>query len=193
MIKRLIRLGLLTAGGMVAAAEVMAATSIASTNPALTSQPAQDFGSLVGTSADIAQYRADRAVRDNPPESWLALMWYAHQAMNQPVDVNSLAIKQVLCGLLWEEIRPVQRLELTWSADLKRRPAPDEVVITILQNKGSSSSWWNNLEAVPKLVKPTLSGDGRSYLYEMPTDTCGIVVSVAGARIASEFEVPAVR
>src|ERR1039457_4038004 len=129
MMKRLIRLGLLTAGGMVAAAEVMAATATVPTKPALLPQPAQDFGSLVGTSANIApsayQYRADRAAGDNPPESWLALMWYAHQAMNQPVDVNALAIKQVLCGLLWEEIRPVQRLEITWSADLKRRPAPD--------------------------------------------------------------------
>jgi hypothetical protein len=197
MIKRLIRLGLLTAGGMVAATAVMAATPIVLARPALTPQPPQDFGSLVGTPTDIAssayQYRADRAAGDNPPESWLALMWYAHQALNQPVDVNAPAIKQVLCGLLWEEIRPVQRLELTWSADLKRRPAPGELVITTLENKGSSSSWWNNLEAVPKSVKATLSGDGRSYLYDLPTDTCGIVVSVVGARSASEFDVPAAK
>src|ERR1039458_5593452 len=134
-----------------------------------------------------------RPAGDNPPESWLALMWYAHQALNQPVDVNATAIKQVLCGLLWEEIRPMQRLELSWSADLKRRPAPGELVITTLQSKGSSSSWWNNREAVPKSVKATISGDGRTYLYDLPTDTCGIVVSVVGTRSASEYDVPAMK
>ena len=157
----------------------------------------QDFGSLVGRSADIApsayQYRADRIAGDNPPESWLALMWFSHQAMNKPVDVNAPAIKQVLCGLLWEEIRPVQRIELTWSSDLNRRPAPSEVSLTTLENKGSASSWWNNLDAVPKSVKATLSNDGRTYLYELPTETCGLVVSVAGARSASDYEVPAVK
>ena len=120
-------------------------------------------------------------------------MWFSHQAMNKPVDVNAPAIKQVLCGLLWEEIRPVQRIELTWSADLNRRPAPSEVALTTLENKGSASSWWNNLEAAPKSVKATLSNDGRTYLYELPTETCGLVVSVAGARSASDYEVPAVK
>ena len=197
MLKRLIRLGTLTTGNLLAAVGVVAATSTALRMPAVTPPQLQDFGSLVGTPADIApsayQYRADRPAGDNPPESWLALMWYAHHALNQPLDVNAPAIKQVLCGLLWEEIRPMQRLELTWSADLKRRPAPGELVITTLQSKGSSSSWWNNLEAMPKSINATLSGDGRSYLYELPVETCGIVVSVVGTKGASEFDVPAVK
>jgi hypothetical protein len=197
MLKRLFRLGALTTGNLLAAVGVVAATPIALGMPVVTPPSLPDFESLAGTPVDIApsayQYRADRPAADNPPECWLALMWYAHHALNQPLDVNAPAIKQVLCGLLWEEIRPMQRLELTWSADLKRRPAPGELVITTLRNKGSSSSWWNNLEAVPKSVKATLSGDGRTYLYDLPTDTCGIVVSVVGARSASEFDVPAVK
>ena len=187
----------LMAGSMLVPVNVVAAFPIVLERPAIAPSLPQDFGSLAGTSADIApsayRYRADWKAEDNPPESWLALMWYAHQAMNKPVDVNAPAIKQVLCGLLWEEIRPVQRIELTWSADLKRRPAPDEVAITTLENKGNSSSWWNNLDAVPKSINATLSNDGRTYLYDLPTETCGIVVSVVGVRSASEYDVPAVK
>ncbi|MBI5383536.1 MAG: hypothetical protein HZA90_02485 [Verrucomicrobia bacterium] len=197
MTKRLARFGLLMAGSLLATVDVVAAAPDVLEKPAVTIPPPQDFGLLAGTPADIApsayQYRADRMPGDNPPESWLALIWYAHQALNKPVDVNAPAIKQVLCGLLWEEIRPVQRVELTWSADLKRRPAPGDVTITTLENKGTASSWWNNLEAVPKSIKATLSNEGRTYLYDLPTETCGIVVSVAGARSASEYEVPSVR
>jgi hypothetical protein len=168
---------LLLAASMVATAHVMAATR---SGPERPSSP-QDFSTLVGTAADIApsayQYRADRPPGDNPPESWLALMWFAHQPLNKPVDIEAPAIKQVLCGLLWEEIRAVQRIELKWSGDLKRMPAPQEVALAVLENKGTSSSWWNNLEAVPKAVKATLSKDGRTYRYDLPTDTCGFVVT----------------
>ena len=80
---------------------------------------AADLDRLVGQPADIApsayQYRADRKAEQNAPESWLALMRYANQPLNKPVDRRAPAIKQALCGLLWEEIRPVQRLELTWT------------------------------------------------------------------------------
>ena len=89
---------------------------------------------LVGQPADIAssayQYRADRKADENSPESWLALMRYANQPLNKPVDLNAPAIKQALCGLLWEEIRPVKTLELTWPADAKRRPAPEDLAVT---------------------------------------------------------------
>ena len=74
-----------------------------------------DFEKRVGQPVDIAssayQYRADRKADENPPESWLALMRYANLPLNKPVDVKAPAIKQALCGLLWEEIRPVQ----TWN------------------------------------------------------------------------------
>ncbi len=73
-----------------------------------------DLDGLAGQPVDIApsayQYRADREAEDNPPESWLALMRYAKLPLNKPVDVNDPAIKQALCGLLWEEIRPVQTI-----------------------------------------------------------------------------------
>jgi len=185
------------AGSVLAAVGAATAAPAELERPALNPSTPEDFGSLVGTCADIApsayQYRADRRPEDNPPESWLALMWFAHQALNKPVNVNAPAIKQVLCGLLWEEIRPVQRIELTWSAGLNRRPGPNDVAITTLDNKGSSSSWWNNLNAVPKPVKATLSADGKTGLYDLPTETCGIVVSVAGGQSASEYDVPAVK
>ena len=113
--KQPIRLCLLLAGGLFATVAVLAATPDVPERLALTPPPLQAFGSLTGTAADIApsayQYRADRIAVENPPESWLALMWYAHQPLNTAVDVNAPAIKQVLCSLLWEEIRPAQQLE----------------------------------------------------------------------------------
>jgi hypothetical protein len=90
MMKGLVRLGLLIAGSMLATVDLVAATHAVLESPALTAPPPQDFNSLVGTSAAIApsayQYRAGRMAGDNPPESWLALMWYAHQALNKPAD-----------------------------------------------------------------------------------------------------------
>ncbi|MCX6377695.1 MAG: hypothetical protein NTU88_16970, partial [Armatimonadetes bacterium] len=156
-----------------------------------------DLDRLVGQPVDSApsayQDRADRKAEDNPPESWLALMRYAKLPLNNPVDVNARAIKQALCGLLWEEIRPVQQLELTWATNAKRRPAPEELAVATLNNEGSASSWWNNLSSIGQVVKPTVSNDGMTYVYALEEDTCGIVVSVAGAKNASEYDVPAVR
>ncbi|MGB2937951.1 MAG: hypothetical protein WBD05_07110 [Phycisphaerae bacterium] len=156
-----------------------------------------DTDKLVGQPADIAssayQYRADRRAEENPPESWLALMWYANQPLNKPLDAKVPAIKQALCGLLWEEIRPVQQLELTWAPDAKRRPAPEELNITALDNRGTASSWWNNLDAAPKPVKPAVSTDGNTYVYDLQTATCGIVISVGGSKSAADYAVPAVR
>jgi hypothetical protein len=161
------------------------------------SSAGSDLDRLVGQPVDIApsayQYRADRKAEDNPPESWLALMRYAKLPLNKPLDVNNRAIKQALCGLLWEEIRPVQQLELTWAANAKRRPAPEELEVATLNNEGSASSWWNNLVSAQQAVKPTVSGDGMTHLYALDKDTCGIVVSVAGDKSASEYDVPAVR
>jgi len=152
---------------------------------------------LVGKPVDIApsayQYRADRKAEDNPPESWLALMRHAKLPLNKPVDLNDRAIKQAMCGLLWEEIRPLQQLELTWASNAKRRPAPEELAVATLNNEGSASSWWNNLVSAQQAAKPTVSGDGMTYVYALDKDTCGIVVSVVGDKSASEYDVPAVR
>ena len=106
---------------------------------------------------------------------------------------NAPAVKQVLCALLWEEIRPVQQVELTWPADEQRRPAPEELTITTLDNQGTASSWWNNLKAAEEAVKPTVA-DGRSKLvYELSHNTCGLVISVGGDKLAAEYAVPTVR
>ena len=142
-------------------------------NPADSAEIAMD--QRVGEPVDIAssayQYRADRKAGENPPESWLALMHFAKQPLNKPADVNTPAIKQVLCGLLWEEIRPVQKLVLSWASDVRRRPAPEDLAITTLDHQGSASSWWNNLLATQKPVKPVLSNDGKTYLYDLPIAT----------------------
>ncbi len=130
----------------------------------------EDLAVLVGQPADIApsayQYRADRKAEENQPESWLALMRYARMPLNKPLDVNAAAIKQALYGLLWEEIRPVHQVELTWAANAGRRPAPEELVMTTLDNQGSASSWWNNLSPVKQAVTPTVSADGRCLRME---------------------------
>src|ERR1039458_7816619 len=62
---------------------------------------------LAGQPADIAPsaycYRADRRAEETPPEAWVLLMQHANLPFDQPVDTNAPAVKQVLCGLLWEE------------------------------------------------------------------------------------------
>ena len=156
-----------------------------------------DFRALVGQPADIAPsaylYRADRKSAANAPESWLALMRYAHQPLNKPADVNAPAIQRALCALLWEEIRPIQRVELTWTGKDQPRPSTAEISLTTLDPQGTASSWWNNLAPVPKTVKPTVSADGQTYAYELPTESCGLVISVDGARTAAEYAAPSVR
>jgi hypothetical protein len=165
--------------------------------PAADTARPPEWDRLVGQPADIApsayQYRADRQPEENAPESWLAVMRYAGRPLNKPVDVQAPAIKQALCALLWEEIRPVRQLELTWPADAKNRPAPEELVVTTLDQQGSASSWWNNLKAVKKPVAATVSASGNTYLYDLHTDTCGLVISIGGTKVAAEYAVPAVR
>ncbi len=157
----------------------------------------KDASKLVGQPVDIAssayQYRADRKAGDNPPESWIALLHYAKLPLNQPVDRENEQIKRVLCALLWEEIRPIEKLELSWPSSANRHPAPEQLTVTTLDNQGSASSWWNNLAAVEQAAKPVKSSDGRSYTYDLKHNTCGIVLSVAGPKTASEYDVPTVR
>lgn len=161
------------------------------------SQELDALNTLVGQPVDIApsayQYRADRKADENPPESWFALMRYASLPFDKPMDMNTPAIQQILSALLWEEIRPVQRLELTWPAGSQRQPTPDELAITTLDNQGSASSWWNNLKAVQKPVKPTASTEGRTYVYDLNAPTCGIVIGLVGDNRAAGFAVPTVR
>jgi len=160
-------------------------------------EPPPRVDELAGQAADIAssayQYRADRKAEENPPESWLAVMRYSGQPLNKPVDFNAPAVKRVLCSLLWEEIRPVQGLALTWGPDARRRPAPEDLTIATLDRQGDASSWWNNLTARQQAVKPAVSSDGRTVTYNLGTDTCGIVIGVGGGKAAADFDVPVVR
>ncbi len=147
--------------------------------------------------ADIApsayQYRADRKAEENAPESWLAVMRFAGQPLNKPADTNSPAVQRVLCALLWEEIRPIRQVELTWPADEKRRPATEAVQITTLDNQGTASSWWNNLQAEKKPVTPASADGGSKLVFNLSHNTCGLVISVGGDKLAADYAVPAVR
>ena len=153
-----------------------------------------DLDKLMGQPADIApsayQYRADRKPEENSPESWLALMRYANLPLNKPLDTNTPALGQVLCGLLWEEIRPVEQLELVWATDAQRRPAPEDLEITTLDALSTASSWWNNLSAVRKTVRPAVSADGNGLVFALQASTCGIVISVTDGQRAADFAVP---
>jgi hypothetical protein len=156
-----------------------------------------DFDALLGQPANIAPsaylYRANRKPADNAPESWLAVMRYAHQPLNQPADVNAPAVKRVLCALLWEEIRPIRRVELTWASNEQPRPSPPDISLTTLDPQGTASSWWNNLSPVTKAVQATVSSDALTYTYELQTESCGLVLSVGGDKAAAEYAVPSVR
>ncbi len=168
---------------------------LAAALPANTEQAGPE--KLAGRPADIApsayQFRADREAGQNPPESWIALMHYAGQPLNKPLDPGAPAIKQALAALLWEEIRPVKTLELSWPASAKRRPASEELTVTLLISQGSASSWWNNLKADKQSIHPKVSDNGRTYSYDLAKDTCGIVISLGDGRIAADYDVPAIR
>lgn len=154
-----------------------------------------DLQRWVGQPVDIApsayQYRANRKADANPPESWLALMHYAHQPLNKPAELGAPEIKHALSALLWEEIRPVQTLELTWPVGATRRPSPGALKISALMNRGASSSWWNNLDSVTLDAKPAVSSDGRTFTYAIGLNTCGLVI--AADKDASQYDVPQVR
>lgn len=153
---------------------------------------------LSGQPADIAPsaylYRADRKPEANPPESWIGLMKFAGQPLNKPLDANAPALKKVLCGLLWEEVRQVRRVVLVWSSEAQRRPTADDVVVTFFdaEAKGTIPTWWNET-VLREAGKPEVSDNGRTFTFAIPSDTFGLVVSVRGRQDASAFEVPAVQ
>ncbi|MCX5669999.1 MAG: hypothetical protein NTU94_01585 [Planctomycetota bacterium] len=154
-----------------------------------------DFSALVGQPVDIAPsaylYRADRRAEANPPESWILLMQYANLPFDKPVDVNAPAARKALCGLLWEEVRPVRRVELAWPAGA--RPSPEEVALSYFDaSDGNAHTWWNP-RTIREAGPPQVSADGRTYVYAIPVDTWGVVAAVRGDKKASAFAVPAVR
>ncbi len=157
-----------------------------------------DLENLVGQPADIApsayQYRADRKPEENPPESWIGLMKFAGLPFDKPVDVHSPTLKKVLCGLIWEEVRRVRRVELVWNGEERRRPKPEEVVVSYFdaEAKGNIPTWWNTA-VIREADKPQVSADGRTYTFDIPVDTFGLVVSVRGPPNAAAWETPSVR
>jgi hypothetical protein len=169
------------------AADQLAAASTAET----------DLGKRAGQPADIAAsaygYRADRKADENPPESWILLMQYAGLPYDKRVDVNAPTIRKVLCGLIWEEVRPLRRVALSWPAEARNRPSPEELALTYFDaTDGTAHTWWNP-RTIKEADKPEVSADGRTYIYSIPVDTWGVIVAVRGEKEASTFAVPAVR
>jgi len=156
-----------------------------------------DAGNLVGRPADVAAsayaYRCDRAADQNPPEAWVLLMQYANLPFDKPVDAKAPAVKKVLCGLLWEEVRPVRRVELAWPPDAKGQPSPQEVVLAYFDATDQTAHTWWNPRTIKEAGKPEVSADGRTYAYTIPVDTWGVVAAVRGEKEASASAVPAVR
>ena len=154
-----------------------------------------DLTALVGQAVDIAPsaylYRADRKAGENPPEAWLLLVQWAGLPYDKPVDVNAPAVKKALCGLLWEEVRPVRRVELTWPAGV--RPSPQQVALAWFDASDSNAHTWWNPRTVRDAGQPQVSSDGLTYVYTIPGDTWGVVASVRGDKEASALAVPAVR
>jgi hypothetical protein len=161
---------------------------------------ATNLESPAGQPVDIASsayaFRADRKPEANPPESWIALIKYAELPFDKALDVNAPALKKVLCGLLWEEVRQVRRVSLVWSGELARRPKPEEIALTYFDAEakveGNIPTWWNKA-VLRQAEKPEVSADGRAYTFAIPSDTFGLVVSVRGRQDASAYETPAVR
>ncbi|MCY3018033.1 MAG: hypothetical protein NTW87_03245, partial [Planctomycetota bacterium] len=163
-----------------------------------------DLDRLAGQPADIAPsaylYRADRKADENPPESWVLLMQYAGLPFDKPVDTSAPAVRKAVCGLLWEEVRPVRRVELSWPADAKdqtggrpRVPSPDEVVLSYFDATDNRAHTWWNPRTIREAGKPEVAADGRTYVYAVPVDTWGVVAAVRREKDASAFAVPAVR
>ncbi len=163
---------------------------------------AADSGNLtadprVGQPADIAgsayAYRADRPADANPPESWILLMQHAGLPYDQPVDVKSPAIQRILGGLLWEEVRPVRRVELSWPADATRQPSPEQVTLSCFDaTDGTAHTWWNP-RSIKEAGQPEVSADRRTYTYTIPVDTWGVVAAVRAGETAVNFTVPTIR
>jgi hypothetical protein len=148
-----------------------------------------------GQPADIAGsaylYRADR--RSNPPEAWVLLMQHAGLPFEQPVDTNAPAMKQALCGLLWEEVRPVRRVVLSWPREAKNKPRPAQIVLSYFNSQDDTAHTWWNPRSSKEAGLPEVSADGCSYTYVIAEDTWGVVASVRDSKLAAGFAVPAMQ
>lgn len=155
------------------------------------------LGEEVGQPVDIAGsaygYRADRPADANPPESWILLMQYGGLPYDKPVEVRAPAVRRVLCGLLWEEVRPLRTLELSWPANAKRQPLPEQLTLAYFDATDAAAHTWWNPRTLKEADPPRVSAGGHTYTYAIPVDTWGVVVAVRGEDEASTLAVPAVR
>jgi hypothetical protein len=171
---------------------LVTAGSLLGLSPAI----ASGIDAKVGQAADVASsaylYRADRDAEKNPPEGWILLMQHLNHPYDRAITRDTTGVDKVLCGLLWEEVRALRRVELTWPAGAPNRPRPEDLALTYFDaTDGTAHTWWNP-RAVKHAGPPEVSADGLTYRYRVPVDTWGIVASVRGAGRASEFAVPEV-
>jgi len=152
-----------------------------------------DLGQPADLAASAYGYRADRPADGNPPEAWILLMQYAGLPYDQPVDPASPALRRVLCGLLWEEVRPLRRVELEWPAGTAGIPLPEDLELTCFDaTDGTAHTWWNP-RSCRQIGRPEASSDGRRYAYAIPVDTWGLVVALRGDRAANTCPVPSLQ
>ncbi|MBM4041720.1 MAG: hypothetical protein FJ290_24745 [Planctomycetes bacterium] len=116
-----------------------------------------ELAPLVGQPADIAPsaylYQSGREPDGNPPETEFLFSALKHKRSG------------VLCGLLWEEPRPVTRVELVWPADAKAVPRPEDLVVRWVPH-GDSSSWWSRRGGEMRTApKAEASADGRALAF----------------------------
>jgi hypothetical protein len=150
-----------------------------------------------GQPADIASsaylYRADRTVAQNPPEAWILLMQRGDLPFTESLDVRAPVVQHALCGLLWEEVRHVDHLDLYWPASVKRKPSPAELEVACFDGADDKTHTWWNPRAIKEAAEPEISAAGNLYSYKIPIDTWGVVVSVRGTNAAAAFVVPDLR
>jgi len=154
-----------------------------------------DLEKLVARPANIAssayQYRSDRPADQNDPESWILVMRHVGMPLDKPspTDVLAPAVKGVLCAQLWEEVRRVRKVEVTWTDD--RHPAAGE--LTLMYADGDQ--WWST--GTKKANRTESSPDGRKHVFTVPKDTFGLVLCVRGPqgrpKDASAYSVPQVQ
>lgn len=161
---------------------------------ALVAQGGLAMGERAGQPADVSSsaylYRADRADSANTPESMLLLVQRANLPYDRPIDRAAPAVRSVLCGLLWEEVRQVRLLELHWPGT-GPVPAPGDLEVRCFDaGDAQAHTWWNpRTERV--LAQPKVAPDRRTYTYAVPVDTWGITVSMSGGRSAAGVAAPA--
>ena len=174
-------------------ATIVVGLSAASQGEETVPEPAATVGQPADVAPSAYQYRADRPAADNPPESWILLIQYAGLPYDKPLDVNAPAVKKMLGGLLWEEVRPVRRVQLAWSDRTAAIPPPEQLALTYFDSTDQNAhTWWNPLTK-REAGEPEVSADGRIYTYAVPVDTWGIVVSVRGEQDASDYTAPLMR